>query len=59
MRTQKMASASKKTYTTEEVSKKIFKTDDKDFSSDIVSEDSVEDEEVEEPSNRVSIYFVD
>lgn len=54
-----MASASKKAYTTEEVPQKIFKTDDKDFSSDIVSEDSVEDEEVEEPSNRVSIYFVD
>ena len=54
-----MASASKKTYTTEEVSKKIFKTDDKDFLSDIVSEDSVEDEEVEEPCNRVSIYFAD
>ena len=54
-----MASASKKTYTTEEVSQKIFKTDDKDFLSDIVSEDSVEDEEVEEPCNRVSIYFVD
>ena len=51
-----MASASKKKYTTEEVPQKIFKTDDKDFSSDIVSEDSVE---VEEPSNRVSIYFVD
>ena len=54
-----MASARQKTYTTEEVSQKIFNTGDKDFSSDIVSEDSVEDEEVEEPCNRVSIYFVD
>ena len=30
-----MASASKKTYTTEEVSQKIFETNDEDFSSDI------------------------
>ena len=37
---QKMAAASKKTYTTEEVSQKILETDDEDFSSDIDSEDS-------------------
>ena len=35
-----MAAASKKTYTTEEVSQEILETDDEDFSSDIDSEDS-------------------
>ena len=40
-----IALASKKTYATEEVSNKIFETDDEDFSSDIDSEDTEEDEE--------------
>ena len=35
-----MASASKKAYTTEEVSQKIFENDDEDFPSDIDSENS-------------------
>ena len=45
MKTQKVASASKETYTTGEVSPKIFETDNEDFSSDIDSEDSEEHEE--------------
>ena len=40
-----MASGSKKTYTTEEVSQKMFETDDEDFLSDFDSDISEEDEE--------------
>ena len=41
----KIASASKKTYTTEEGLQKKFETYDEDFSSDIDSEDREQDEE--------------
>ena len=50
-----MASASKKTCTNEEVLRKIFETDDEDFSSDIDSDVTEEDEENKEPCNRVSM----
>lgn len=54
MKTQKIVSASKKTYLTEEVLQKIFGTDDENFSSDIDSEFS---EDNEKACNRVSIFF--
>lgn len=54
VKTQKIVSASKKTYLTEEVLQKIFGTDDENFSSDIDSEFS---EDNEKACNRVSIFF--
>ena len=45
MKTQKVVSASKKTCTTEEISQKIFESDNEDFLLDIDSEDSEEDGE--------------